>query len=258
MEALNMPMRRRLGAFAVLALALAACGSDGDGESSADATTVIVANGNADNGSAGRMTDALSLAGFNTGEPTNSQDKVDASIVYYSSDDGAEPVAQEVAVALGGVDVLSLPDPAPTDSGEVDGGVLVLLGQNEADKTLEELSGGGGTTGTITTTAPGGGGTTGTTTTTASGGGGTTPPVGGTVECDEASIAAGIGDDVASIDDFQCDQGWAGATYTNTDGLSQPAILEAEGQFWILQDWNTICEGDTPVPESLRVYCPGG
>jgi LytR cell envelope-related transcriptional attenuator len=252
---MNVRMKGRLGAVAVVALALGACGSDGDsassassGESSGDATTVIVANGNEDNGSAARMTDALRLAGFSTGEPTNSQEKVDASIVYFSSDDGAEPVAQEVAVALGGVDVLSLPDPAPTDSGTLEGGgVLLLLGQNEADKTLEELSGGGGSGGgdTTTTTSSGGGST-------------TTPAVGGTVKCDEASIAAGIGDDVASISDFQCDEGWAGATYTNTQDLSQPAILEAEGQFWILQDWTTVCEGDTQVPVSLRIYCPGG
>jgi hypothetical protein len=72
------------------------------------------------------------------------------------------------------------------------------------------------------------------------------------------------GDDVAEILDLECDQGWAGAYYTDNAGLSRPAILEAEGEFWILQDWNEVCQGDPmvpgdiAVPESLRVYCPGG
>ena len=143
-----MNIKVALGSATVLACALVGCGSDDDGSSSADAETVIVANGNADNGSAGRMTDALRLAGFSTGEAVNSQDKVADSIVYYSDANGSQDVAVKVAVALGGVDVESLPDPAPTDSGSLDGGgVLLLLGQNQADKTLEELNGGGGSTG---------------------------------------------------------------------------------------------------------------
>ena len=156
-----MNIKVALGSATVLACALVGCGSDDDGSSSADAETVIVANGNADNGSAGRMTDALRLAGFSTGEAVNSQDKVADSIVYYSDANGSQDVAVKVAVALGGVDVESLPDPAPTDSGSLDGGgVLLLLGQNQADKTLEELNGGGGSTGGGSST---GGGTTGTT-----------------------------------------------------------------------------------------------
>lgn len=89
-------------------------------------------------------------------------------------------------------------------------------------------------------------------------------PGGGSATCDEESVAAGIGDDVAEILDLECDQGWAGAYYTDNAGLSRPAILEAEGEFWILQDWNEVCQGDPmvpgdiAVPESLRVYCPGG
>ncbi|MEX0846411.1 MAG: hypothetical protein WD023_01435 [Ilumatobacteraceae bacterium] len=91
-----------------------------------------------------------------------------------------------------------------------------------------------------------------------------TPSAGSSATCDEASIAKGIGDDVASIVDFQCDQGWAAAYYTDAAGLSRPAILEGEGTRWVLQDWMTVCDGDPmvpgdiEVPESLRVYCPGG
>jgi hypothetical protein len=52
--------------------------------------------------------------------------------------------------------------------------------------------------------------------------------------------------------------------YTDNGGLSRPAILKAEGKVWVLQDWNEVCAGDPmvpgdiAVPESLRMYCPGG
>ena len=92
----------------------------------------------------------------------------------------------------------------------------------------------------------------------------TSPAGGGTATCDEASVAAGIGDDVADVFDLECVNGWAAAFWTDNAGISRPAILQAEGQFWILQDWFAVCEGDPmvpgdiAVPEPLRVYCPGG
>ena len=87
---------------------------------------------------------------------------------------------------------------------------------------------------------------------------------GGTATCDEASVAAGIGGDVAEVFDLECVEGWAAAFWTDDAGVSRPTILKAEGQFWILQDWFAVCEGDPmvpgdiAVPEPLRVYCPGG
>jgi hypothetical protein len=90
------------------------------------------------------------------------------------------------------------------------------------------------------------------------------PDGGGTATCDAASVAEGIGDDVADVFDLECVDGWAAAMYTDNDGLSRPAILKAEGQSWVLQDWNEVCAGDPmvpgdiAVPESLRKYCPGG
>lgn len=90
------------------------------------------------------------------------------------------------------------------------------------------------------------------------------PDDGGTAPCDEAAIAEGIGDDVADVFDLECVDGWAAAYWTDNAGISRPAILRAEGQLWILQDWFAVCEGDPmvpgdiAVPESLRVYCPGG
>ncbi len=90
------------------------------------------------------------------------------------------------------------------------------------------------------------------------------PDGGGTATCDVASVAEGIGGDVTAVFDLKCVDGWAAATYTDNKGLSRPAILKAEGQVWVLQDWNAVCEGDPmvpgdiAVPESLRGYCPGG
>jgi hypothetical protein len=90
------------------------------------------------------------------------------------------------------------------------------------------------------------------------------PDGGGTATCDSASVAEGIGDDVADVFDLECVDGWAAALWTDDAGVSRPVILRAEGQAWILQDWFAVCEGDPmvpgdiAVPESLRVYCPGG
>lgn len=147
---------------------------------------------------------------------------------------------------LGGDDVKPLPDPAPTDSGTVDGGgVLLLLGQNQADKTLEELTGSGGTTCGGTT----GGGTT---------GGGTTDttPVGGTVECDKESLTAAAKnsvDNFVSLEDWNCDQGWAVA-FVVTEDYEETVVFEAEGQFWILKDRNDVC-GTGPDDATIPSRC---
>jgi hypothetical protein len=106
--------------------------------------TVLVANANTVGGSAGNMTKTLELAGYTVADPVNaSGPNITESIVYYDdAQAGAEEVANSVARDLGGVEVLVLPTPAPTESGDIgDAGVLVLLGDDQAGKTLEELSG---------------------------------------------------------------------------------------------------------------------
>lgn len=104
--------------------------------------TVVVANGSIVGGTAGRMTDELGLTGFATGSPVNGAEKLDDSIVYYTDAEGAQAVAESVAVSLGGVAVEALPEAVPTEDGTLDGGdVLVVLGNNQADQTIAELSG---------------------------------------------------------------------------------------------------------------------
>lgn len=107
-----------------------------------EGATVVVANGNNQGGSAGRMTEALRAANFVVGEPTNGASTVDASIVYYDpSVTAAKDVADSVARSLGGVEVLTVTTPAPTVDGTMgEGSVLLLLGNDEVDRPLETPS----------------------------------------------------------------------------------------------------------------------
>lgn len=110
-------------------------------EADAGASTIVVANASGIGGSAGRLSDALAASGHTVGTPTNSAESVTESIVYYTSADGAQADAENLGVTLGGVSVLAMPGTIPTDAGTLDGQILVLLGTNEADKTLAELAG---------------------------------------------------------------------------------------------------------------------
>jgi len=108
-------------------------------------STVIVANGSGVGGSAGEMSGQLESAGFTVGTATNSTAQASESVLYYNEDaDDAETVkadADALAATLGGLTVLALPDDVPTDSGSLDGDILLVLGTNEAGKTLAELAG---------------------------------------------------------------------------------------------------------------------
>lgn len=106
--------------------------------------SVVVANANTVGGSAGNMTKTLELQGYTLVDPVNaSGPNITASIVYYDAAiAAAQDVANSVARDLGGVEVLAVSSPAPTESGDLgDAGVLVLLGDDQAGKTIEELSG---------------------------------------------------------------------------------------------------------------------
>lgn len=111
-----------------------------------EGATVVVANASGINGSAGRMTDALAAVGFTTGTATNSSEsQLNTSKVYYDPEnENAKAVAESLREALGGgdIEVLELTVPAPTSDGEIgDASVLLALGNDTADKTLDELQG---------------------------------------------------------------------------------------------------------------------
>lgn len=107
--------------------------------------SVLVANANTVGGSAGDMTRTLELAGYDMiDDPVNATGpNISATIVYFdAAQASAEAVANSVARDLGGVDVLPVPTPAPTTSSDLSGaGVLVLLGDDQAGRSIEELSG---------------------------------------------------------------------------------------------------------------------
>lgn len=108
-----------------------------------DGATVVVANANAINGSAGAMTDELASAGFTMGTPTNATTgQLDSTVIYYDpTTDAALAVAESVNRVLGGdASISQVGTPAPISGGELDGDVLVLLGNDKAGRTLDELA----------------------------------------------------------------------------------------------------------------------
>lgn len=164
----------------VIAVALTSCGGDDDASVSSTSTTVavtvapvttlaapvttaaptttttpplvtdgaklIVANASGINGAAGRMTDALAIAGYSTGTATNhSGGQLEVTIVYYDpANTAAQAVANSVRLSLGGgaIQVLEMGVPAPVDTGEVgDASIVVAMGNDVADKSLAELQG---------------------------------------------------------------------------------------------------------------------
>ncbi|MFT4864714.1 MAG: hypothetical protein ACI9CV_001292 [Ilumatobacter sp.] len=117
---------------------------------------VVVANGNTLGGSAGRMTETLVSAGYTMGTPVDAGQTIDDSIVYFDpANTSAQAVGESVGRTLGNVSVLPVSTPAPTENGSLgEAGVLVVLGNNQADKTLLQLAEAGGATGDELGSAP--------------------------------------------------------------------------------------------------------
>ncbi|WP_133867345.1 LytR C-terminal domain-containing protein [Ilumatobacter fluminis] len=107
---------------------------------------VIVANSSNVDGGAGRMSDRLAAVGFEMGTATNgTEGQLEVTKIYYDpANENALPVAESLREALGGGDiqVVEVGVPAPVDSGDPgDATVIVSMGNDTADKTLEELQG---------------------------------------------------------------------------------------------------------------------
>jgi hypothetical protein len=111
---------------------------EGDGDTDASTTTttaaprdpaevkVLVANGSGVDGAAGGATDALEALGYVTGTPANA-DRVQATIVYFTT--GFESEADALAAAIGAPaeSVTPMPAVAPVDDLQL-ANVLVHLG----------------------------------------------------------------------------------------------------------------------------------
>lgn len=142
--------------------------SDGDGEgtdpdatsttvaSSTTSTTqpplvvtgasVIVANANGQGGTAGGMSRTLEAVGFQMVDPTDASSTVgvlEATVIYYATDiTGAQAVADSVNRVMGGdLQVSPLQGTPPTADGSMNGaGVLVMLGTDKANQTLDQMN----------------------------------------------------------------------------------------------------------------------
>ncbi len=111
-------------------------GDDDDAAASSTTTTqaprdpaevkVLVANGSGVNGAAGGTTDALEALGYVTGTPANA-DRVEATVVYYTT--GFQAEAEALAAAIGATpeSVTPMPAVAPVDDLQL-ANVLVHLG----------------------------------------------------------------------------------------------------------------------------------
>ena len=120
--------------------------ASGEFEYVTDGAVVVVANASRVNGAAGLLSDGLGAVGFTVTEPTNSADDVEnietTQIFYSPGDAAAQAVAENLRLAFGGGDIVveEVAVPAPTESGDLgEGTVLVLLGNDVAGKTLEEI-----------------------------------------------------------------------------------------------------------------------
>jgi hypothetical protein len=124
-----------------------------------EGASVMVANASRVDGGAGRLSDRLAAVGFSMVAAGNSTEgPLDTTKIYFdAANPAAQAVAESIKVALGGgaIEVLAVPTPPPIESGDLAGaGVLVAMGNDTADKTLEELQ---GITTTTTTTVAGSG-----------------------------------------------------------------------------------------------------
>lgn len=129
-----------------------------------DGASVIVANANGQGGSAGRVTTVLETgAGFTTVQATNANSNIpdlDDSVIYYdTSQPAAQTVAESVNRALGGgLLVQPQPEVAPIADGDMRGaGVLLMLGKDHADITVDQLDLPGSGDATAITNPPTGG-----------------------------------------------------------------------------------------------------
>lgn len=121
-------------------------------------TKVQVANASTQGGVAGQMTTALSGAGFDMATATNTANGLKSNpskVLYDANDPNAKAVAESVAAVLGGLTVEAAPTPPPVESGTFaeGSGVILLLGDDLAGKTLSQIQGQPTTGTTVPTTA---------------------------------------------------------------------------------------------------------
>ena len=120
-----------------------------------EGASVMVTNASRVDGAAGRMTERLTAVGFTTVEPGNySLGTLEVTKIHHDpANPQALPVAESLKAAFGGgdIEIVEMGAPPPVEGGDALGAtVLVAMGNDIADKTLDELQG----ITTTTTAAP--------------------------------------------------------------------------------------------------------
>ena len=124
-----------------------------------EGASVMVTNASRIDGAAGRMSDRLAAVGFTMVEPGNySLGTIELTKIYQ---DPANPQAMAVAESLkaafggGAIEIVEMGTPPPVEGGDAKGAtVLIAMGNDTADKTLDELQGITTTTAAPQSTAP--------------------------------------------------------------------------------------------------------
>jgi hypothetical protein len=107
---------------------------------------VLVTNASRINGAAGRLSDRLAAVGFTMVTPANyTLGTIDVTKIYYDpGNTAALAVADSLKAAFGGgaIEIVEIGTPPPVDTGSLGGaGILIAMGNDIADKTLDELQG---------------------------------------------------------------------------------------------------------------------
>lgn len=109
-----------------------------------EGTQLQVANASNQDGVAGQMTAVLATKGFTMAEAVSASEKLEFSkVLYNASDPAAKAVAESLAAFFGGIEVAAQGLPVPVASGNwAEGsGVVLMLGNDFAGKTLDQIAG---------------------------------------------------------------------------------------------------------------------
>ena len=126
-----------------------------------EGTQLQVANASNQNKVAGQMTAVLATKGFTMAEAVSASEKLEVSkVLYDASNPAAQAMAESLGAFFGGIEVKAQGVPVPVESGNWAAGssVVLMLGNDFAGKTLDQIAGiptTGTTAPAVTTTTTG-------------------------------------------------------------------------------------------------------